>query len=150
MRKIVIADTSCLIVLQKIDRITLLKDLFEQIIITQEIALEYGDELPKWVEIAKVADKDKQNILQLSLDIGEASALALGLENKNALILIDERKGRQKAVGLGLKIMGTLGVLIKAKESNLIPSLKEEIEKLKSVGFRMSELLIKNILENYN
>lgn len=150
MRKIVIADTSCLIVFQKINRLSILKEMFEEISITQEIADEYGDKLPEWIRIKKVIDKSKQRILHLVLDKGEASALALGIENENSLILIDEKKGRQKATELGLKIMGTLGVLIKAKEKKLIGSLLEEIEQLKNVGFRMSDKLIENILNNYD
>lgn len=149
MPKIIIADTSCLIVLQKIDRLEVLKELFGQLYITKEIADEYGDKLPTWIIQKTTIDPTKQRILQLDLDKGEASALALALENEDALVLIDEKKGRKKATALGLKIMGTLGVLIKAKEKGFINSMLLEIEKLKSVEFRMSDKLIESILNKY-
>jgi len=87
--------------------------------------------------------------LKLILDSGEASAIALCLEKQDCLILIDEKKGRSKAKELGLKIMGTLGVLIKAKEKRIITSLREEIKNLQDVGFRMSDDLIFNILNKH-
>jgi len=51
MHRIVIADTSCLIVLQKIDKLFILKELFSEITITEEIAIEYGEALPEWCNI---------------------------------------------------------------------------------------------------
>ncbi len=149
MPKLIIADTSCLIVLQKINRLHLLKDIFEEIIITKEIAYEYREELPIWIITKKVKDKLSKHILEIDLDKGEASAIALGLENKDVLILIDERKGRKKATDLGLKIMGTLGVIINAKERGILKSVIEELEKLIEVDFRMSKNLIENIKKNY-
>ena len=92
MSKLVIADTSCLIVLQKIERLLLLKDIFSEITITQEVANEYGEPLPEWIQITELKDTVKKRILQLELDEGEASAIALALENEDSLVLIDERK----------------------------------------------------------
>ena len=110
MHNLVIADTSCLIVLQKIDRLDVLEEIFDKINVTQEIADEFGNELPSWIAITSVKDKMRERILRIDLDNGEASAIALGLENSDSLILIDEKKGRKRAMELGLKIMGTLGV----------------------------------------
>jgi len=64
-------------------------------------------------------------------------------------LLIDERKGRKIAKELGLKIMGTLGVLIKGKLEGKISSLSDEINKLKAVDFRISESLLEQILKKY-
>lgn len=149
MHSLVIADTSCLIVLQKIDRLFILKELFKEITITQDIANEYADALPDWITIKSPSQASNFQILKLILDNGEASAIALGLENHDSLILIDEKKGRAKAYELGLKVMVTLGVLIKAKDKRLIFSLKEEIKNLKAVGFRISDELILNILDKH-
>lgn len=150
MHSIVIADTSCLIVLQKIDRFFILKELFSEITITEEIATVFGEALPDWFNIEAPKHLTNLQILKLILDSGEASAIALGLEKKDCLILIDEKKGRYKSKELGLNIMGTLGVLIKAKEKGLITSLKEEIENLQRVDFRISDELIFNILDKHD
>jgi predicted nucleic acid-binding protein len=148
MAKTVIADTSCLIVLSNIDRLEILKSLYSHIIITPEIKAEFGGELPNWIAVS--SEKREQKALRLELDKGEASAIGLGLVYDHVLILIDEKKGRKVARQLTLPVMGTLGVLIKAKEKGYITSLATEIEKLKQVEFRMSEKLIQKILKNYD
>jgi predicted nucleic acid-binding protein len=150
MSDLVIADTSCLIVLQKINRLTILKELFNSISITPDIYLEFGQEIPEWIVIREIKDKKKKQLLQLELDEGEAGAIVLAMENEGSLLLIDERKGRKVASDLGLNIMGTLGVIIKAKELKMIDSLSVEIDKMKAANFRMSEKLIKQIIRKYD
>ncbi|MEM6842079.1 MAG: DUF3368 domain-containing protein [Bacteroidota bacterium] len=149
MPELVIADTSCLIVLSKIGRLHLLKDIFSKISITEEVHQEFGDALPEWIQVEETKDSERKRILELDLDKGEASSIVLGLENKEALLLIDEKKGRRVAKDLGLKVTGTLGVLIRAKVNGQVSSLKDEIDKLKKVEFRMSEVLVQQILETY-
>ena len=150
MYNLVIADTSCLIVLQNIARLNLLQSLFNRIVVTPEVQHEFGEPLPTWIDVQNVEDISKKGILELELDEGEASSIALGLENKDhCVLLIDERKGRRIAEALGLKITGTLGILIRAKEQSLITSLKDEIEALKQIDFRMSAKLISDILNEY-
>lgn len=149
MYNLVIADTSCLIVLKKIKRLDLLKAIFTKVIITPEIKDEFTEPLPNWIEVFEVSESSHKRFLQLELGKGEASAIALGLMNKKSLLLLDDRKARIIAKKLNLQVLGTLGVLIKAKENKLILSLKEEIYKLKEVDFRMSEDLIQKILSNY-
>lgn len=80
MHKTIISDTSCLIVLSKIGELSLLQQLYETITTTLEIAIEFGEPLPEWVEIREVSDKKKQTLLSLQIDKGESSALALALE----------------------------------------------------------------------
>ena len=149
MSELVIADTSCLIVLSKIGRLHLLKDIFSKISITKEVYQEFSDALPEWIQVEEIKDSERQRILELDLDKGEASSIALGLEHEESLLLIDEKKGRRIAKDLGLKVTGTLGVLIQAKINGQLDSLIDEIDKLKKVEFRMSEGLVQKILETY-
>jgi predicted nucleic acid-binding protein len=142
----VIADTSCLIALSKIEAIELLNELYEEIYITEEIALEFGESLPEWVIIENVKNKKYQQLLDLYLDLGEASAIALALEKVDVLLILDDLKGRKEAEKLGFRITGTLGVLFKAKKEGLITELKSYIEKLKAVGFRISPKIEVDIL----
>ena len=55
--KIVIADTSCFILLDKIDELELLKRLFDEIATTKEVVQEFGKELPDWIKVESVKDK---------------------------------------------------------------------------------------------
>jgi predicted nucleic acid-binding protein len=72
------------------------------------------------------------------LDRGEAEAVALAVENPNALLILDERRGRLAARNLGVNLIGTLGVLLVAKRKGLLAALTPELEKLQTqVGFRV-------------
>lgn len=111
MRKTIISDTSCLILLHKIGELELLQKLFQNVFITPEIVNEYDLPLPNWVIIESPTNKTYQRILEASLDKRESSAIALSLEKTDPLLIIDDLKGRKFAEKLGLKITGTLGIL---------------------------------------
>lgn len=144
----VVADASCLIVLQNIQELSLLEKLFGEVFITEEVRGEFGFDLPEWIKIKEVQNKIQQNALNLILDAGEASAISLSLDNGNSLLIIDEKKGRRVAQELGLKITGTLGVILRAKEKGLINSVADLLAKLESANFRISPNLKAKILEN--
>ncbi len=72
----------------------------------------------------------------------------LSLETDNSLLIIDEKKGRRIAQELGLKIIGTLGVILQAKERGLINSMGDLLAKLENADFRISQSLKAKILEN--
>ncbi|HPF94235.1 MAG TPA: DUF3368 domain-containing protein [Tenuifilaceae bacterium] len=146
----VIADTSCLIAFSKIEAIELLKKLYGEVYVTEEIALEFGESLPEWIRIESVKNKKYQQLLDLYLDLGEASAIALALEKVDVLLVLDDLKGRKEAEKLGFRITGTLGILFKAKKNGLISELKCYIEKLKAVGFRLSSKIEEEILRKSN
>ena len=146
MPKIIIADTSCLVVLEQIGELSILEKIYKEILITPEVQQEFKGPTPEWLKVTNVSDRKKQDILELDLDKGEASAIALSLELEDCLLIIDERKGRAIAKKLGLQITGTLGVIIKGKELGMISSVKEILEKLEKFGFWMSEPLKDKIL----
>ena len=60
MNKTIISDTSCFIVLLKIGELEILHKLFTNIVTTPEIANEFGEVLPDWVELITVKDRQKQ------------------------------------------------------------------------------------------
>lgn len=139
MPKTIISDTSCLIILTNIGELDLLHKTYGQIITTIEVATEYGQILPEWVEIKSATDKFRQKILEMQIDKGEASAIALALEIPNSTIIIDDYKARKVAEHLGLSITGTIGVIIKAKHKGIITSVIPFLKKIKSTNFRISE-----------
>ncbi len=81
----------------------MLEKLFEQVIITQIIAEEFGKPLPNWVLIENPKDKINQIILEATLDKGEASAIALAMEQTDCLLIIDELKGRKAGKKIRVK-----------------------------------------------
>ncbi len=146
-QEIILADTSCLIVLQNIQELSLLQKLFGEIFITEEVKKEFGLDLPEWIKVREIQNKIQQNALNLILDGSEASMIALALETDDSFLIIDEKKGRRIAQELGLKVIGTLGVILRAKEKGLLNSIGELLEKLENADFRISQNLKAKILE---
>ena len=147
-QEVVIADASCLIVLHNIRELSLLQKLFGEVSITEEVRAEFGLDLPEWIKVKEVTNKIQQKAINLILDAGEASSIALALETENSLLIIDERKGRRIAMEFGVSIVGTLGIILRAKEKGLIDSVENLLLKLEKVDFRISDELKAKILEN--
>lgn len=144
---VIISDTTCVTSLSKIGKLYLLKELYGKVFITNEIFDEYKKEheenLPDWIEIKEVKDKNKLFEINKELHLGESSAIALALENKNSLLIVDDGKARLYATDQGLTITGTIGVIKSAVEKGIIESKEkanEIFKELKNKGnFRMSK-----------
>jgi predicted nucleic acid-binding protein len=148
MHKTIISDTSCFIILSKINELDLLKKVYGQIFTTSDIVEEFGETLPEWVIVEKVSDTSKQRILELQIDRGESSAIALALEMPKSTLILDDFKARKIAQQLGISFTGTIGVIIKAKLNGIIPSIKPYIEKIKDTNFRISaEIELQALIE---
>lgn len=128
MPKIIISDTSTLILFHKIDEFILLKKVYAELITTPEIAEEFGEKLSDWIKIQSVSDKKYQNFLETQVDYGEASAMALAAEFDDVLLLLDDLKARKLATRLKFKITGALGVIHKAKQMSIIDKVKPLID----------------------
>ena len=147
MHKIIISDTSCFIILTNIGELHLLQKLYSKIITTIEIATEFGEPLPEWVEILSVKSKDTQRLLEMQIDKGESSAIALALEIPDSLLILDDIKARKVATQLGLSITVTLGIIIKAKLEGIIPSVIPILNKIKQTDFRLSSEVESQVLK---
>jgi len=147
---VVITDTSCLIALSKIEILEVLHKLYKRVVVSKEIAEEFGEPLPSWFEILEVSNKKYQKILENSLDKGEASAIALAFELDNVLLILDDLKARKEAQKLGFKITGTLGVLFSAKQKNVINSLKLYLDRLQNTDFRIADNIVLELLKRSN
>lgn len=139
--RVIISDTTILIAFEKINSIELLEMLYEEIVVTPEVKEEFGESLPNWIKVQEVSDNDKMRLLELELDLGESSAIALALEHPKSLLIIDEKKGRKIAKAMGIDVTGTLGILVKAKKKGVLEKVKPVLDKLESVNFRISPSL---------
>lgn len=139
--KVVIADASCLILFTNIQRLDVLEKSFSELWITKEVETEYGLPIPSFISIHEPVDSVRQQELMLLLDRGEASSIALAVENPGCQIIIDEKKGRRIALAMGLEVTGTLGVLIEASDKGLIEADSELLRRLEDAGFRLSSEL---------
>lgn len=150
MPKIVISDTSTLILFHKIEEFSLLQKVYGELITTPEIAEEFGEVLPDWIKIQPVADKKYQDFLETQVDYGEASAIALASEFDDVLLLLDDLKARKLAARLKFKFTGALGVINRAKQLSIIDKVKPMIEKLLLTDFRVADNIIEEILKLNN
>lgn len=150
MPKIIIADTSCFILLSNIGELELLHKVYGEITTTLDIAIEYGEVLPDWVTIAKVVDTNMQHFLEQQIDRGESSAISLALETTHTTIILDDSKARRVAKQLNLNVTGTIGVIVKAKLKGIIPSIKPILEKIKETNFRLTPAIEKEALKEAN
>lgn len=128
---IVVSDTTPLISLLKIDHIDLLEKLFGQVLIPQAVFDELtADQRFKqeaeqirqrrFIIVKAVRNPESANILKRAtgLDCGESEAIILTDELSADVLLMDEAKGRAVSFQMGLKVMGTIGVLMAAYEEN--------------------------------
>jgi len=154
----VVSNSTPLIHLAKIGRLDLLRKFFGEVFIPKAVYRECvlegkGSkdaeliEKADWIKVVEIKDETLKKSLMLELDEGESEAIVLSLEMNADLLLIDDYDGREVARALGLKVTGTIGVLLRAKFREKIPSLRVELEKLKETGFWLSEGLYKRILE---
>lgn len=153
----VVSNSSPIIHLAKIGKLGLLKEYFRTITVPEAVYREsvLEDKVCEEVEIIKNADwikvmqvesKKIVRLLQSLLDDGESEAIALSLEIGADLILLDDSDAREKARLYGLKITGTIGILLQAKIERKIDSLKETLDRLKETGFWLSNKLETRLL----
>ncbi|MDI6402351.1 DUF3368 domain-containing protein [Balneolaceae bacterium ANBcel3] len=145
MPKSIVCDASCLILFNKIGSINLLYQVFGSIIITDTVAKEFGHPIPEWIQVRPANSILLKGLLNI-LDAGEASAITLATELDDALLIIDEYKGRKVARKMGLTVTGSLGVIVIAKKKGHISSVKEFIEKIERTNFRISPSIIQYVL----
>ncbi|XDD53011.1 DUF3368 domain-containing protein [Leptospira sp. WS4.C2] len=141
----VISNTSCLILLSKIQQFGILKSLYNSVIITDTVKTEFGENIPDFIKVKNPKQEFSVKSLEQILDSGEASTIALALESKNSLVILDDLKARKIAKNLGLKITGTLGILAKAKTLGIIEDLEKQIDELQRKGIWISDSVLNEI-----
>lgn len=143
----VISNTSCLIALSNIKRLDLLNKVYGRVFITPEVASEFGEGLPNWVDIKFVEDPTKTKLISASLDLGESSTIALALEMEDALMILDDGKARRFAANMNLTFTGTLGVVVKAVQLDKTLDMKTILMDFQKYGFRIPNDIEKLLLE---
>ncbi|MGH9948690.1 MAG: DUF3368 domain-containing protein [Pyrinomonadaceae bacterium] len=145
MKEASAADSTCLIGLERVSKTDLIPQLFEPVLIAPEIAREFGRRMP-WAIYVSAPDPNEVVALSMLVDSGEAEAIAVAIEN-DCLLITDDKQARKVARSLDLQVIGTVGILIRAKQQGLIESIKPIIDSLEATGFHISRTLIREALE---
>jgi uncharacterized protein len=152
----IVSNTTPIISLLKLNRLELLRHLYQEIHIPTAVINEieagktkgFYKDLSKidWINITEIRDRQAVKYF-LDLDAGEAEAIVLATEISADLIILDEKLGRFHAKHADLKVTGTIGVLIKAKTAGLIEDLKPLLDELTDKEVWISEKLKREILK---
>lgn len=140
-----IVDTSSLIAFEKLQKLDILCSAYQELLLTPAVIQEYSSNtVPCFTQ--KYAPKNLTSFLidNFGLGIGESESISLA-HRTGIRVLLDDLKARKIAIDLGCKVSGTIGVLCKMEDMELINSAYDEIIKLKCFGFRISDKLIEKI-----
>ncbi len=157
--KPIISNNSSLVALFGLDLLFLLRELYTEVWIPEEVKAEFlGVERmhrlqalndAPWIKTVHLTDvKDVSTYVRSGLDLDEAAVFALAKKHDAQFVIIDELKARQHAARIGLPFRGTVGVLIAAKEEGLIDAIKPLLIQLRDNGIHLSNRLINNALQD--
>ncbi|MBV6465044.1 MAG: DUF3368 domain-containing protein [Anaerolineae bacterium CFX3] len=152
----VVSNSTPLIGLASIGRLGLLRDFFEEIGIAEAVydeTVTNGHERgakkissAKWIHVHKVQDRLAIEMLLDELDLGEAETIVLAREISADIVLMDEKQGRRMLDQLELPKIGTVGILLRARQTGLVKSLRSELDKLRRHGFTLSQFVVDRVL----
>ncbi len=151
--KVVIADTGVIISLIHIGKLDLIEKVFGEYYIADAVWDELNNydnpkfDRSKLREIKpRVRKIHSKNYLSMVMDYGEAESVVLYEEIKADYLLIDDSKARKIAESIDIHCVGTLGLLLKAKQKNCISELKPFFEEFMEAGRYFSKSLLNSIL----
>ncbi len=153
---IAVSNTSPLILLDKADHLWVLGALFKNVIIPDAVNKEWlrpgGFIVPDWLQVMSVPKETSDLAKQLyqKIDSGEAEAIALFSALKSDVLILDDLNGRRQAKNLGYPVVGTIGILTKAKQRGIIQKLAPVLDLLKEHRFYIDDELRKSALALVN
>ena len=133
MKEPVVVDSTCLIALERIRLLEILSALFDPVLVPPEVEREFGL-LEPWLKVEIPSDRSLVRALKILVDDGEAEVIALASERGYRAIL-DDRQARWVARNMGLPIIGTVGIFVKAKHVGIRTEIKPLLEDLERNGF---------------
>lgn len=151
----IVSNASPLIVLLKINKLLILKELFGKVVVPEAVYKEITTKEHErlifnrlgWIEARSIGNIEIAAFLEKLVNRGEAEAIVLAKE-LNATLLIDDAKARKYAKLLNIEVTGTLGLLKIAKRSGLVQSVRKVIEDMLAEGYHIEDGLVRKILED--
>lgn len=154
MRKIIVNSTP-LIALAKANKLEILKEMYEHIIIPEavykevtekdDVAAQRIEAAREWIEVRKVDSNLDRRMYKAKLHDGEVEVMLLAQEIGADAVIIDDGAARRTAEYLGLPLTGTLGVMIKAKQRGLLEAVMPVVQQMEQNGIFFSRELKEKI-----
>ena len=144
---IAVFDASPLIALHQVGQLTLVRELFLHTLVPPIVAHEVAPSLgllPHWIEVQEGRVTPQ---LSRQLDAGERAAIALAIHRAADVVVLDDLAGRLAAAELGLAPVGSLGLLVRAKQRGLIPEVRPLMDAMIASRLYVSSALHRRILE---
>lgn len=156
-KRSLVCDTTLLLYLGRIGQADLLPALFEPIVVPEVVVSELDmgrlvrrDSInPRrlnWITTVPVPQSDMDALPPNRLGIGERAVIAYARSHSAYLAGLDDHQARQLAERIGLTVVGTIGVLLKAKQASLIPAIRPPLDAVQSEGFRLGIDLYQDVL----
>ena len=156
----IVCDTSPLLMFARADRLDLLSVLYQTVVVPgvvlQEINVQADDPARRiWACIRgeafrqKTAREQDLDAVREHMGRGERAAIALARGLDADLVVLDDEQGRKEARRHGLSVIGSIGVLIEAKERDVIASMRRELDRLIDEGLWIDERLYDRVLQEY-
>jgi len=148
----IVSDSTALIILFDLERVELLGNLFGEVFITpivlEEISVKYPIVLPPFMRVIKLESNELFDTLKKLLDLGESETIAIAKERGLPLIM-DEKKGRKIAKGMGLTVIGLLGVVYLNVKNGFLSKdeAKRFLDNALEHGYRISPKMLNDMLE---
>ncbi|MFP4299644.1 MAG: DUF3368 domain-containing protein [Spirulinaceae cyanobacterium] len=146
MSEAVVVDSTCLIGLERIGQLDILPQVFSPVFIPPAVAEEVSLYM-SWLTLETPNNQALIVTLKTQLDPGESEAIALAVERPDTFIILDDLSAREVALQLNLKVIGTVGLLLKAKRRGVVPEIKPLLQALEDANFRLSEALVYKALQ---
>ena len=150
----VIVNTTPLIVLADVAQFDLLRKLYGEIMIPQAVLEEIRSQPAKrltassdWIKIVRVTNKEDRSLFRARLHAGEVEVMLLAQEQNADLVIMDDNAAKKTAKFMGLKVTGTLGVLLRAKREGYIQEIKPIIRAMAADGFYIDEKTKRYVLD---
>ena len=148
----IIGDSSALIALAIIDKLELLEKIFGKVYVPKAVYNELCNNNKAESKKLEIFLKDKTlevnaSLKYIGLGEGELEAIVLYKQVNAKYLLIDDKRAKNFAKLNSVNTIGSLGVLILAKELGFLTSIKEQIDKLQKSKIYISPALIEKVLK---
>ena len=139
---LVVSDAGPIIALAQLNELDLLRSAFGRVVIPPAVRRELRSVTPPlWIEVVHLRSITAPPSDLSKLGEGEREAITLAVELRPNHVLLDDLGARNRAQQMGLRVIGTLGLLLYAKDAGLIRSLRPYLDALRSSGSYISDQL---------